>query len=113
MVKLSVLDQTPVILGHTAADAIAATVDLAQLADDLGYTRYWCAEHHGLRGVSNPCPEVLPARIGSITKQIRIGSGGVILPYYTSFTVAQQFLMLETLSPHRADPGFRRPPALP
>ena len=90
--KLSVLDQTPVIHGHSTADAIAATLDLARLADDLGYTRYWCAEHHGLRGVSNPCPEVLLARIGSITKRIRIGSGGVMLPYYSSFKVAEQFL---------------------
>ncbi|HEV7833779.1 MAG TPA: LLM class flavin-dependent oxidoreductase, partial [Caballeronia sp.] len=95
--KLSVLDQTPVIHGHSTADAIAATLDLARLADELGYTRYWCAEHHGLYGVSNPCPEVLLARIGSITKQIRIGSGGVMLPYYSAFKVAEQFLMLEAL----------------
>jgi alkanesulfonate monooxygenase SsuD/methylene tetrahydromethanopterin reductase-like flavin-dependent oxidoreductase (luciferase family) len=73
MTLLSVLDQTPVIDGHTVADAIAATVELAQLADDLGYTRYWCAEHHGLYGVSNPCPEVMLARLGSVTRRIRIG----------------------------------------
>ncbi len=65
MTLLSVLDQTPVISGHSVADAIAATVELAQLADDLGYTRYWCAEHHGLRGVSNPCPEVMLARLAA------------------------------------------------
>ena len=62
MTLLSILDQSPVIAGHTSADAIAATVELAQLADDLGYTRYWCAEHHGLRGVCNPCPEIMATR---------------------------------------------------
>ncbi|MDR5853792.1 LLM class flavin-dependent oxidoreductase [Caballeronia sp. LZ062] len=110
MTKLSVLDQTPVIHGHTTADAIAATLDLAQLADDLGYTRYWCAEHHGLYGVSNPCPEVMLARIGSLTKRIRIGSGGVMLPYYSAFKVAEQFLMLEALFPNRVDLGVGRAP---
>ncbi|MDR5749757.1 MULTISPECIES: LLM class flavin-dependent oxidoreductase [unclassified Caballeronia] len=110
MTKLSVLDQTPVIHGHSTADAIAATLDLAQLADDLGYTRYWCAEHHGLRGVSNPCPEVLLARIGSLTKRIRIGSGGIMLPYYSPFKIAEQFLMLEALFPDRIDLGVGRAP---
>lgn len=110
MTKLSVLDQTPVIHGHTTADAIAATLELAQLADDLGFTRYWCAEHHGLRGVSNPCPEVMLAHIGSLTKRIRIGSGGVMLPYYSPFKVAEQFLMLEALFPNRVDLGVGRAP---
>jgi luciferase family oxidoreductase group 1 len=110
MTLLSVLDQTPVIDGHPVADAIAATVELAQLADDLGYTRYWCAEHHGLRGVSNPCPEVMLARLGSVTKRIRIGSGGVMLPYYSPFKVAEQFMMLEALFPNRIDLGVGRAP---
>ncbi|ALP63778.1 MULTISPECIES: LLM class flavin-dependent oxidoreductase [Paraburkholderia] len=110
MTLLSVLDQTPVIDGHTVADAIAATVELAQLADDLGYTRYWCAEHHGLYGVSNPCPEVMLARLGSVTKRIRIGSGGIMLPYYSPFKVAEQFLMLEALFPNRVDLGVGRAP---
>jgi luciferase family oxidoreductase group 1 len=110
MTKLSILDQTPVIHGHSVADAIAATLDLAQLADDLGYTRYWCAEHHGLQGVSNPCPEVMLARIGSLTRRIRLGSGGVMLPYYSSFKVAEQFLMLEALFPNRIDLGVGRAP---
>ncbi|WGS49163.1 LLM class flavin-dependent oxidoreductase [Paraburkholderia sp. D15] len=110
MTLLSVLDQTPVIAGHSVADAIAATVELAQLADDLGYTRYWCAEHHGLRGVSNPCPEVLLARLGSVTRRIRLGSGGVMLPYYSPFKVAEQFMMLEALFPNRIDLGVGRAP---
>ncbi len=110
MTLLSVLDQTPVIDGHSVADAVAATVELAQVADDLGYTRYWCAEHHGLRGVSNPCPEVMLARLGSVTKRIRLGSGGVMLPYYSPFKVAEQFLMLEALFPDRIDLGVGRAP---
>ncbi|HEY1608875.1 MAG TPA: LLM class flavin-dependent oxidoreductase [Paraburkholderia sp.] len=110
MTLLSVLDQSPVIAGHTAADAIAATIELAQLADDLGYTRYWCAEHHGLLGVCNPCPEVMLARLGSVTKRIRIGSGGVMLPYYSPFKVAEQFMMLEALFPNRVDLGVGRAP---
>jgi luciferase family oxidoreductase group 1 len=110
MTRLSVLDQTPVIDGHSAADAVAATVELAQLADDLGYTRYWCAEHHGLLGVANPAPEVMIARLGSVTRRIRIGSGGVMLPYYSPFKVAEQFLMLEALFPNRIDLGVGRAP---
>ena len=110
MTLLSVLDQTPVIDGHSVADAIAATVELAQLADDLGYTRYWCAEHHGLRGVSNPCPEVMLARLGSVTQRIRLGSGGIMLPYYSPFKVAEQFMMLEALFPNRIDLGVGRAP---
>ncbi|SIT38863.1 conserved hypothetical protein [Paraburkholderia piptadeniae] len=110
MTLLSVLDQTPVIDGHKVSDAIAATVELAQLADDLGYTRYWCAEHHGLSGLSNPCPEVMLARLGSVTKRIRIGSGGIMLPYYSPFKVAEQFMMLEALFPNRVDLGVGRAP---
>jgi luciferase family oxidoreductase group 1 len=110
MTRLSVLDQTPVIEGHSVADAIAATIELAQLADDLGYTRYWCAEHHGLRAVANPAPEVMLARLGSVTKRMRIGSGGVMLPYYSPYKVAEQFMMLEALFPNRVDLGVGRAP---
>ncbi|MDF3838173.1 LLM class flavin-dependent oxidoreductase [Cupriavidus basilensis] len=108
--RLSVLDQSPVIAGHTARDALAATVELAQAADGLGYTRYWCAEHHGLRGVCNPAPEVMLARLGSVTQRIRLGSGGVMLPYYSPFKVAEQFRMLEGLFPGRIDLGVGRAP---
>lgn len=108
--RLSVLDQSPVIAGHTARDALAATVELAQMADALGYTRYWCAEHHGLHGVCNPAPEVMLARLGSVTQRIRLGSGGVMLPYYSPFKVAEQFRMLEGLFPNRIDLGVGRAP---
>jgi len=110
MTRLSILDQSPVIAGHTPVDALAATIELAQLADDLGYTRYWCAEHHELLGVCNPCPEVMLARLGSVTKRIRIGSGGVMLPYYSAFKVAEQFMLLEALFPGRVDLGVGRAP---
>lgn len=109
-IRLSVLDQSPVIYGHSARDAIAATVDLAQLTDSLGYTRYWCAEHHGLRGVSNPAPEVMIARVASATKHMRVGSGGVMLPYYSPFKLAEQFRQLEALFPNRIDLGVGRAP---
>lgn len=109
-IRLSILDQTPVIAGHSTADAIAATLELAQAADDLGYTRYWCAEHHGLRGVANPAPEVMIARLASATRRLRVGSGGVMLPYYSPFKVAEQFLMLEALFPGRIDLGVGRAP---
>lgn len=108
--RLSILDQSPVIAGQRAADAIAATVDLAQMADALGYTRYWCAEHHGLAGVCNPCPEVMIARLGAVTRRIRLGSGGVMLPYYSAFKVAEQFRMLEAMFPGRIDLGVGRAP---
>ncbi|WP_323071701.1 LLM class flavin-dependent oxidoreductase [Mycetohabitans endofungorum] len=110
MTRLSVLDQTPVIDGHSVADAIAATVELAQLADQLDYTRFWCAEHHGLRSVANPAPEVMLARLGSVTQRIRIGSGGIMLPYYSAFKVAEQFMMLEALFPGRVDLAVGRAP---
>ncbi len=108
--KLSVLDQSPIITGHTAADAIAATLELAQAAETLGYQRFWLAEHHGLLSLADPCPEVLLARIGSLTKTIRIGTGGILLPYYAPFKVAEQFRMLEALFPGRMDLGIGRAP---
>ena len=108
--SLSILDQTPVVSGRSVADAIAATVELATLADDLGYTRFWCAEHHGLHAVATPAPEVMLARIGAATRRIRIGSGGVMLPYYSPFKLAEQFLMLEALFPNRIDLGVGRAP---
>jgi luciferase family oxidoreductase group 1 len=110
MTKLSILDQSPIISGHTPVEAIAATVELAQAADALGYERYWLAEHHGLNALADPCPEILLARLGSVTKHIRIGTGGILLPYYSPFKVAEQFRMLEALFPGRLDLGLGRAP---
>lgn len=108
--RLSILDQTPVVEGSTVADAVAATVDLAQLADELGYHRYWCAEHHGSRALANPAPEIMIARLAAATKRLRIGSGGIMLPYYSPWKVAEQFLLLEALFPGRIDLGLGRAP---
>lgn len=108
--RLSLLDQTPLIEGHSVADAMAATLELAQAADDLGYHRYWCAEHHGSKGLANPAPEVMVARLAAATKRIRVGSGGVMLPYYSPWKVAEQFLLLEALFPGRIDLGLGRAP---
>ena len=109
-IRLSLLDQTPVVAGTSVADAIAATVDLAQMADELGYHRYWCAEHHGSQALANPAPEIMIARLAAATKRLRVGSGGVMLPYYSPWKVAEQFLMLEALFPSRIDLGLGRAP---
>jgi luciferase family oxidoreductase group 1 len=108
--KFSVLDQSPVVSGTSPREAVAATIDLAQACDDWGYHRYWLAEHHGLQSLANPCPEVMLARIGSVTNNIRIGTGGILLPYYAPFKVAEQFRMLEALFPGRIDLGLGRAP---
>ncbi|MBM3384688.1 MAG: MsnO8 family LLM class oxidoreductase, partial [Betaproteobacteria bacterium] len=108
--KLSVLDQSPIIHGHSAAEALQATLALARRVDELGYHRYWLAEHHAIAALADPCPEVLLARLGAETKRIRIGSGGVLLPYYSAFKVAEVFRMLETLYPGRVDLGIGRAP---
>jgi len=108
--KLSVLDQSPIISGHSAAQAIEETLKLARRADELGYTRYWLAEHHAIGALADPCPEVLLARLGAETGRIRVGTGGVLLPYYSAFKVAEVFRMLEALYPGRIDLGIGRAP---
>jgi luciferase family oxidoreductase group 1 len=108
--KLSVLDQSPIIAGHSAAQALQETLKLARRADALGYHRYWLAEHHAIGALADPSPEILLARLGAETKRIRIGSGGVLLPYYSAFKVAEVFRMLEALYPGRVDLGIGRAP---
>ena len=108
--KLSVLDQSPIISGHSAAQAIDETLKLARRAEELGYSRYWLAEHHAIAALADPCPEILLARLGAETKRIRIGSGGVLLPYYTAFKMAEVFRMLEAMYPGRMDFGIGRAP---
>jgi luciferase family oxidoreductase group 1 len=108
--KLSVLDQSPIIAGYSAAQAIEETLKLARRADALGYHRYWLAEHHAIAALADPCPEILLARLGAETKRIRIGTGGVLLPYYSAFKVAEIFRMLEALYPGRVDLGIGRAP---
>src|SRR5690606_32360510 len=107
---VSVLDQSPIIGGATPAEAIQSTIELARLADELGYHRYWLAEHHGLLGLADASPEILLARLGAETQHIRVGTGGIMLPYYASFKIAEQFRMLEALYPGRIDLGLGRAP---
>jgi luciferase family oxidoreductase group 1 len=110
MIKLSVLDQSSVSDGFTPADALRNTIELARLADKLGYERYWIAEHHAIVTLASPAPEILIARIGAETSGIRIGSGGVLLPHYSPFKVAENFRMLHALYPGRIDLGIGRAP---
>jgi luciferase family oxidoreductase group 1 len=108
--RLGVLDQSPVISGHTPAQAIAETVALAAAAERLGYSRYWLAEHHAIAALADPCPEILLARIAAATQRIRVGTGGILLPYYSALKVAEVFRMLEALFPGRIDLGIGRAP---
>jgi luciferase family oxidoreductase group 1 len=107
---LSVLDQSPISEGMTGADALRNTVDLAQLADRLGYSRYWVAEHHGTPMLASASPEALIGPIASATKKIRVGSGGVMLPHYSPLKVAETFSVLSGLFPDRIDLGIGRAP---
>jgi luciferase family oxidoreductase group 1 len=107
---LSILDQSPVIGTTPPAEAIRRTIELAKLADRLGYHRYWCAEHHGMIGLADASPEILLARLGAETRQIRLGTGGIMLPYYAPFKIAEQFKMLEAMYPGRMDLGLGRAP---
>ena len=108
--RLSVLDQTPVISGDTPRRAVHETLALARRAEALGYHRYWLAEHHAIAALADPCPEVLLARLGAETSRMRIGTGGVLLPYYSAFRTAETFRMLEALYPARIDLGVGRAP---
>ncbi len=107
---LGILDQSPVLSGVSPRDAILATIALAREAERLGFTRYWLAEHHAMRGLADPAPEILLARITAETSTMRIGTGGVLLPHYSAFKVAEQFRLLEALAPGRIDLGIGRAP---
>jgi luciferase family oxidoreductase group 1 len=108
--RLSVLDQSPVPEGSTGADALHNTLDLARLADQLGYERYWVAEHHGTPGLASAAPEVLIGPVAAATERIRVGSGGIMLPHYSPFKVAETFSALAGLYPGRIDLGLGRAP---
>lgn len=108
--KLGILDQSPIISGHTPAQAVRETIRLAQRAEELGYARYWLAEHHSLAALADPCPEMLAVRVAAETRTMRVGTGGVLLPYYSAMKVAEQFRMLEALYPGRIDLGIGRAP---
>jgi luciferase family oxidoreductase group 1 len=107
---ISVLDQSPIPEGLSGAQALRNSVDLARLADDLGYRRYWVAEHHGTPGLASASPEALIGPIAAATEKIRVGSGGVMLPHYSPLKVAETFTALAGLFPGRIDLGFGRAP---
>ena len=106
--RLSVLDQSPISQGSSGAQALANTLDLARLADQLGYHRYWVAEHHGGPMLAGPSPEALIGPIAAATSRIRVGSGGVMLPHYSPLKVAETFSVLAGLFPGRIDLGLGR-----
>lgn len=107
---LSVLDLVPVRTGQTSTQAVAASLALAQRADDLGYRRYWFAEHHNMPAVASTTPPVLIAAAAARTSRIRVGSGGVMLPNHAPLVVAEQFAALEAIAPDRIDLGLGRAP---
>jgi luciferase family oxidoreductase group 1 len=106
--RLSILDQSPISEGSTGAEALHNTLDLARLADELGYHRYWVAEHHGGPMLAGPSPEVLIGPIAATTRGLRVGSGGVMLPHYSPLKVAESFSLLAGLFPGRIDLGLGR-----
>jgi luciferase family oxidoreductase group 1 len=105
-----VLDQSPISEGMTGADALRNSVDLARRADELGYTRYWVAEHHGTPMLASASPEALIGPIAAATEHLRVGSGGVMLPHYSPLKVAETFSVLNGLFPGRIDLGIGRAP---
>ena len=109
-VTLSVVDQSPVRSGGTAAEALAESVKLAQAAERFGYRRYWVAEHHNTGSFSGTSPEILIGQIAAATERIRVGSGGVMLPHYSALKVAEQFRVLNAFYPGRIDLGIGRAP---
>ena len=108
--RLSVLDQTPVAAGMCRAQALANTLDLARLADRLGYHRFWLAEHHASAALAGAAPEILIAAVAAATSRIRVGSGGIMLPHYSPLKVAEVFSTLAALYPGRIDLGLGRAP---
>jgi luciferase family oxidoreductase group 1 len=107
---LSVLDLSPVVTGSTGAVSLRNSIDLARLADGLGFRRYWVAEHHNLPSVASSAPEIMIGQIAAVTKHMRIGSGGVMLPNHAPLMVMERFKVLEALFPGRIDLGLGRAP---
>ena len=108
--RLSVLDQSPVPQGSSPAQALANSLDLARLADELGYTRLWYSEHHAMDLLACTAPEILIARAAAATERIRVGSGGIMLPHYAPLKVAEVFRTLHAMFPDRIDLGIGRAP---
>ncbi len=109
-VPLSVLDLVPIGTGYTPGHALRASVQLARSAEELGFTRYWLAEHHNMPGIASSAPAVMIGRIAAATSRMRVGAGGVMLPNHPPLVVAEQFGTLEGLHPGRIDLGIGRAP---
>lgn len=109
-IKLSILDQSPIAEGSTAREALQQTVELVQKAEEWGFTRFWVSEHHDAPILAGSSPEVLISHLASVTSTIRLGSGGVMLPHYSAYKVAENFKLLEALFPERIDVGIGRAP---
>ena len=110
MIALSVLDLSPVTTAIPGSAALRNSLDLARLADGLGYKRYWVAEHHNLANIASSSPEIMIGQIAAATSHIRVGSGGVMLPNHAPLMVAERFKVLEALFPGRIDLGLGRAP---
>ncbi|HEY9041283.1 MAG TPA: LLM class flavin-dependent oxidoreductase [Rheinheimera sp.] len=110
MIPLSILDLAPVSVGSTVADSFAASKALAQLAETLGYHRYWLAEHHNMPGIASAATSLLISHLAAATARIRLGAGGIMLPNHSPLVIAEQFGTLATLYPDRIDLGLGRAP---
>jgi luciferase family oxidoreductase group 1 len=110
MQKFSLLDLSPISEGQTAADALANTVDLARLAETVGYHRYWLAEHHNMPGIASAATAIVIGHVAAATKTMRVGAGGIMLPNHAPLVIAEQFGTLATLYPGRIDLGLGRAP---
>jgi luciferase family oxidoreductase group 1 len=110
LTPLSVLDLSPVTSATPGSAALRNSLDLAQLADALGYKRYWLAEHHNLASIASSAPEIMIGQVAAATRHIRVGSGGVMLVNHAPLMVAERFKVLEALFPDRIDLGLGRAP---
>lgn len=109
-IPLSILDVSPVVAGSDSAQALRNTLDLARFADERGYTRYWLAEHHNSPSIASTTPDIMIGQVAQQTRNLRVGSGGVMLPNHAPLKVAESFKLLETLFPDRIDLGIGRAP---
>ncbi|RNF38287.1 LLM class flavin-dependent oxidoreductase [Planococcus salinus] len=110
VLRYSILDQSPISENSTPGEALKQTAELAQHAEKWGYTRFWMSEHHDAVTLAGSSPEILISHVGAVTNSIRLGSGGVMLPHYSAFKVAENFKLLEALYPDRIDVGIGRAP---
>ncbi len=110
MTAYSLLDLVPVVEGGTVSQALANAADLARHAEALGFSRYWMAEHHGMKGIASAATSVVIAHVGAATSTIRIGAGGIMLPNHAPLVIAEQFGTLDALFPGRIDLGLGRAP---